>query len=361
MIQPLRHVAEMDLYALAAVTDAEDARLVSLAQNESLRAPSPLAVAAANYTLSNGAAYPDPDWNKLRSALASRHGLTADNILCGAGSMELIAALAQCFLDGEHHALASEYSYAFFETAVARVGSRLLKAKEAAFTVNIRSLIESVTAQTRIVFVANPGNPTGTRIPTRDLLALRAALSHDILLVIDEAYGEFTEGLDAPTFDMVETGNTVVLRTFSKAYGLAAMRIGWGYFGPPICAHLRKVLNPNNINSASQAAATAAVLDDAYMRETTRLTSEIRDRFQVSLMQLGYAPPPSCANFILIPFASAEKAAFAQQRLYDGGFILRGMSGYGLPDCLRATISSEHHMQGVINILKSLRHQGDTI
>ncbi|MBW4707008.1 aminotransferase class I/II-fold pyridoxal phosphate-dependent enzyme [Roseobacter sp. YSTF-M11] len=358
MIPPLQHITGMAPYALASLPAASDQDMISLAQNESLRPPSPQAIAAAKNALAYGQLYPDPDWSDLRTELAGRHGLKAENILCGAGSMELIAALAQCYLDDRNIALASEYSYAFFRTASERVGSRLVAAKENGFKVSIDSLLATSTAQTRLVFIANPGNPTGTRIPTSDLIALRNDLADGTLLIIDEAYGEFADGTDQSAFNLVDRGDTVVLRTLSKAYGLASMRVGWGYFPPDVATQLRKILTPNNVSSVSQAAATAAVADHTYMRHTTRLTKEIRLAFSLSLKDLGLEPPASDTNFVLIPFKSEADATAADAALRRHGFVARGMGGYGLPNCLRLTISQETHMKSVIRVLASQSNQG---
>ena len=176
-------------------------------------------------------------------------------------------------------------------------------------------------------------------------MRLREALPDYVVLVIDEAYGEFCDAPGEQVFDLVTRGDTVVLRTFSKVYGLAGMRVGWGLFPPAICAEIRKVQNPGSIPIASLAAAAAAMRDQAHMTRVRDETAVRRDRFAGAMRQLGLMVPQSHTNFVLIGFGSTERAASADAALRAEGVVLRPMGGYGLADCLRATIGSEDDMQ----------------
>lgn len=357
--RPNPHVAALAPYALADLSAPPGKRLISLAQNESAMPPSPGAVEAARAVLSDARLYPDPDWRELREAIAGVHGLDPASILCGCGSMELIGALAAAYLGPANRALTTSYGYLFFRTATRLAGAEIDLAPEAGLTVDIDALLGEVRPDTRVVFVANPGNPTGTRITRADLLRLRDRLPGDVLLVIDEAYGEFADAPGEAMFDLAARGDTVVLRTFSKAYGLAGMRVGWGVFPPEIAAQLRKILNPNNISAASQAAATAAMRDQAYMRKVRSETAARRDRFAAQMRGLGLGVPESHANFALLRFASPNAASAAGQALRDEGILMRAMGGYGLADCLRATIGAEEDMQLARDILAT-RSNGET-
>ena len=354
MIKPARHVEKMMPYVLADLEAPEGVHLVSMAQNESLRPPSPKAVEAAAGALKNVAEYPDPDWNELRLAIAKVHNIPAENILCGAGSMELIACITQAYLEPGTRALSTQYGYAFFKTATQFANAGYIQAAETGLMVSVDALVETVTADTKVVFVANPGNPTGTRISNTELVRLRELLPDNILLVIDEAYGEFSDGIDPPVFDLIDRGNTIVLRTFSKAYGLAGMRVGWGLFPSDILSEVRKLLNPNNISFASQAAATAAMLDQPYMKETCKLTAQIRDKFIGDLGKTGIVTDKSFTNFSLLQFQNATLAGQAFGALREEGIVMRNMAGYGLGNCLRATIAGENEMQRAAEILKNL-------
>ncbi|MGJ8616904.1 MAG: pyridoxal phosphate-dependent aminotransferase [Sulfitobacter sp.] len=351
MIKPLPHIAAMSPYALAKLNAPVDKRLVSLSQNESLQAPSPRAIKAAAEAVEGAQLYPDPDWSALRSALAKRYQIPAEGILCGNGSMELIAGLTQGFAGPLNAVLAPAHAYPFFRTAAQLALARFDTAPENNGQVSVDALIAAVRPDTRIVFVANPGNPTGTRVSRGELVRLRNGLRSDILLVIDEAYGEFADHLNEPMFDQVGRGDTVVLRTFSKAYGLAGLRVGWGLFPDHIATALRKVMNPNNISVAGQAAACAATLDHEYMRATCLTTSKRRDQFITQLRSVGFEVADSFTNFALIRFANAEAADRADAMLRAEGVFLRAQGGAGLPDCLRITIGSKEDMNTAASLL----------
>ena len=348
-MKPVPHIAALAPYALADLAP----ELTSLAQNESLRPPSPKVTEAVQMALAETHLYPDPDWTELRSVIAQVHSISADHILCGAGSMELIGALASSYLGAGDRMLTTEFSYLFFRTATQLSGAEFDLAPEHDLTVNVDALLDSVRPNTKIVFVANPGNPTGTRIETPALRRLRDGLSKDVMLVIDEAYGEFSDALSESTFDLVDQGNTAVLRTFSKAYGCAGFRVGWGLFPPPLAAEMRKVLNPNNVSNVSQAATAAAMRDQTYMLETVRKTTEIRDHFITEMRALNLTVPDSFANFAILVFDTAEHAQAADQALRADGIAMRAMGGYGLAHCLRATIGDEQTMQRAAACLKS--------
>jgi histidinol-phosphate aminotransferase len=358
MIRAVPAVAAMASYALA---DLGDSTAVSLAQNESAFPTTPKAVAAGQAALASATLYPDPDWRDLRAAIASVHGLPANQLLCGAGSMELIGCLIRAFAGPGDDVLGTEYGYLFVATACQQSGARYIRASEPELTVSVDLLLAAVTPTTRIVFLCNPGNPTGTRIVNVEILRLRDALPPDVLLVVDQAYGEFDEQDPAPIFDLVGRGDTVLLRTFSKAYGLASARVGWGFFPPAIGAETRKLLNPNNISAVSQAMASAAMRDQAHMAHVVGQTALIRDGFAERVRGTGLVVPESHTNFVLIRFGDAQAARQADVALRADGYILRDMGGYGLLECLRATVGTADAMDavaGVIEKLEAANHAG---
>ncbi|WP_217359598.1 pyridoxal phosphate-dependent aminotransferase [Ruegeria arenilitoris] len=358
MTYPHPHIARMSPYALADLAAPEGKTLISLSQNESLRPPSPKALEAAAQAMGTSMLYPDPDWTDLRNALTDLHQIDADGILCGNGSLDLIGCLARVFSGPERAVLAPVHAYPFFQTAACMANARFDTAQETDVTVSVDALLAAVQPDTGIVFVANPGNPTGTRIPKSELIRLRQGLRPDILLVIDEAYGEFSDHLGERCFDMVAEGNTVVLRTFSKAYGMAGFRVGWGLFPPGIAEELRKVMNPNNIPASAQIAATEAVRDDAYMRETCAMTAALRDQAATALKDAGFAPYPSFTNFLLLNMGGPKAAASANQRLRSEGVFLRPQGGAGLPHTLRMTVGSQGLMETAIEILTQWKQEG---
>jgi histidinol-phosphate aminotransferase len=354
-MEPQEHIAAMASYALAQMDVPAGKRLISLAQNECLRAPSPRVIDAANRAVNGGAMYPDPDWSGLRTALADRHGVDAEGILCGAGSLDLIGAIARVYAGPGRAMLAPVHAYPFFRTAAQMAGARLDTAPELDATVSVDAMLAAVRPDTRVVCVANPANPTGTRISRAELMRLRAGLSHNVLLIIDEAYGEFADHLNTSVFDMVQGGNVVVLRTFSKAYAMAGFRVGWGLFPVEVAAQLRKVLNPNNVSVVSQMAALAAVEDEEYMRETCAMTAHLRDHATERLQAAGIAVFPSLTNFVLMDLGTVEAAQTADAALRAEGVFVRPQGGAGLPHCLRMTIGPAAELDMAITLLEHWR------
>ena len=352
MIRPTPHVVAMSPYALAELNAPAGKRLISLSQNESLRRPSPQVGDAVVNAVANAHLYPDPEWAGLRNELAALHRIPASAILCGNGSMELIACLTQTYCDEQGAVLAPAHAYPFFLTATELTRARYDAAPEEGVTASVDSLLAAVQPDTRIVFIANPGNPTGTRIPRAELVRLREGLRGDILLVVDEAYGEFADHLGEPVFDLVGRGDTGILRTFSKAYGLAGMRVGWGLFPESIAGEVRKVMNPNNISDAGQAAAAAALSDQAYMRETCAITARLRDGFLHRLREAGFDVAESFTNFALIRFDDARAAQQADAALRAEGVVARAQSGAGLSDCLRVTIGTAEELNFAASLLE---------
>lgn len=355
MINPVSHIGAMAAYALANLGGSE---MVSLAQNESAFPASPKAISAGRIAMGQIHQYPDPDWPELRSAIAGVHNIDPANILCGVGSMELIGALIRTYAGVGDRVLGTDYGYAYIASATAQVQADYVKARELDLTVSIDDILSTVVPETKIVFVCNPGNPTGTLIPNSEIIRLRNNLPVDVLLVIDQAYAEFSDHLEhhhpAEIFALIERGDTVVTRTFSKAYGLAGARVGWGYFPSEIAGEIRKVLNPNNISIPSQLCATAAMHDQRYLNEIVRKTFLLQDRFSGQIQELGLKVPRSHTNFVLIQFDSPETMQRADAALQSNNLLMRGMGGYGLHNCLRATISKEEIMTRAATILKGI-------
>ncbi|MGR3616810.1 MAG: pyridoxal phosphate-dependent aminotransferase [Paracoccaceae bacterium] len=353
MISAVDKIAAMAPYALA---DLGPTGTISMAQNESAFRPSPSALHAGQQALAASELYPDPEWGALRTAIAKVHGLRRDDLLCGAGSMELIGALIAGFAGPGDEVLGCQYGYAYFATACQLSGTRYVTAPEPQLKVDPEEILPMVTGATKIVFVCNPGNPTGTVVANSALVRLRENLPIDVLLVIDQAYGEFCDPMDDPEvlFDLVARGNTVLTRSFSKAYALAGARVGWAYAPKAIGEQIRKILNPNNVSAVSQEMARAAVLDQEYLAELVRRTSELRDSFSDNCRVLGVQVPESGTNFALLRFASPMDAVRANEALRKNGLMARAMGGYDLHDCLRITICDRPVMERALAVLKEM-------
>ncbi|MCJ8143908.1 aminotransferase class I/II-fold pyridoxal phosphate-dependent enzyme [Ancylobacter sp. A5.8] len=349
-MRAVRHVEQLAAYALA---DLGGQRR-TLAQNESAYPPSPLAIAAGHAALENAALYPDPDWTELRAAIAAQHGLDPATILCGTGSMDLISCTIRAFAGPGREVLAPRYGYLFAATATAQADATYVTVDEARGMVDVDGLLRAVTPATAMVFLCNPGNPTGTRIPSREILRLRDGLPASVLLVVDQAYGEFDDQDHRAVFGLVARGDTVVLRTFSKAYGLAGVRIGWGVFPPEVGREVRKLQNSNDVTVIALAMAAAAMRDQLHMRDVVARTAATRAIFAEGLTAAGYAVLPSHTNFVMVRLADRGEADRAHAALLGAGLIARQLGGYGLADSLRITIGLPEEMQAALAVLTGL-------
>ena len=355
MIAPKPHIAAMQSFALADLSAEPGVKVISLAQNKSLSPPSPKALEAAKHAMTDASLYPDPDWADLPAAIAERHGLDADDILCSAGSMDVIAALIMAFCGPGDRVLSTAHGYGYFRTSAQFVQADYDAAPETDLTLDVDALLAMIQPTTRIVCVANPGNPTGTRISRAELIRLRDAMPADVILLIDEAYAEFTDHLGEQMFDLVERGDTVVTRSFSKAHALAGQRIGWGLFPPSIGKHARKLLTAGGVTAVSCAAAAASMRDPGHVAAAVTKTSAIRDRFIASMNAIGIKTAPSHTNFALLQFSDVAERERADAALRARGVIMRPMGGYGLPHTLRATIAADETMEMVASILTAWR------
>jgi histidinol-phosphate aminotransferase len=262
------------------------------------------------------------------------------------------------YMSAKDRLLMCEYGYLFMRTLARLVGASVDTAAEPEYRVDVDSLLDQLKPDTKIVFIVNPGNPCGSVIHNDEIRRLRAALPDDVLLLVDEAYAEFVDaGFHLPIFDLVEQGNTVVTRTFSKIYGLAGLRVGWGYFPPAIRDQLRKVLNPSSVSLLSQVAARAAMQDQETARQASAQIAQQRDYLSAQISSLGLTVVPSQTNFVLVDFESQDSAAAAFDFLRNHGLVVRPMGGYGLPACLRITIGTPEQMQLTAKTLAAWRDQ----
>ena len=348
----------MEPYALPDTSAAAGLEPIVLAQNEHAYPPSARVRQAISDALDQAQLYSDSDWTELRSAIAEVHDLDPGNIVCGCGSMELMSALMLAYLSPAERILMTEYGYLFMRTLARLVGAQVDSAAEPDYRVDVDNIIGALRPDTKLVFIVNPGNPCGSLLHNDEIRRLRAALPQDVLLLVDEAYAEFVDdGFHSPLFDLAEQGNTVITRTFSKIYGLAGLRVGWGYFPGAIRDQLRKVLNPGSVTSLSQVAARAAMQDQASVVEARRLIAGQRDYLTSAIGDLGLRVVPSQTNFILVDFETDKRAASAHRFLRDHRLIVRPMAGYGLPACLRITIGKPEQMQLTARTLAEWRRR----
>jgi histidinol-phosphate aminotransferase len=326
-------------------------RPIRLASNESALGPSAKAVAAYRALADDIHRYPDGSALELREALGRRHGLDPARIVCGAGSDELITLLLRSYAGPGDEVLYSRHGFLMYPIGAQTVGATAVAAPERDLTTDVDALLARVTEHTRLVFIANPNNPTGTYLSASDMARLHAGLPSSAVLAIDAAYAEFVNRNDyEPGVALVDRAdNVVMLRTFSKIYALAGLRLGWAYCPPGIADVLNRMRGPFNVTAPALAAGVAAVEDVAAVERAHAHNERWLAWFSERLAALGLALTPSVANFVLARFPEDPQknadAAFAY--LQSRGILTRQMGGYGLPQCLRITIGTGEEMERV--------------
>ena len=355
MITPRPAVARLPYYH-AGERKARTSRVYKLSSNESALGAGPRTLAAYREAAAGMHRYPDPEWTALREALAERHDLNVSQIVCGAGSEDLIGTLAHTYLDPGSSAVHSEFGFPLYRIVTIGCDATPVAAPETNMHADVDRLLAAVREDTRILFLANPNNPTGAVLSFDRIRALHEALPPHVLLVLDSAYADYLE--DDPTYDsglaLVREGadNVIVTRTFSKLHGLAGLRIGWAYAAPAIVEALRRTGRTFGVNAAAQAAAVAAIADTEHLATTVAHTMNWRNWLERELAGLGYDATPSAANFILVR-VPGDDAAPAFEFLKDRGVIVRPAAPYGLPASLRVTVGLEDENRAFIEVMKA--------
>jgi len=329
---------------------------IKLSANENPLGASPKAIASIR-DFQNSALYPDGSAVDLRDELAARFAIDASRIVCGNGSDEILHLLAQGFLEPGDQTISTKHAFLVYRLITEAAGAEAVCVPEKNLTTDVDAMLGAVTDKTRMVFIANPNNPTGTMISPDELLRLHAGLRSDIILVIDGAYAEYVPAAEYESgFGLVDQfDNVVVTRTFSKVYGLAALRLGWGYFPSSIADILNRIRPPFNVNSLAMRAGIAALKDQDHINKSVSHNRVWRDWLTQQIGGLGFEVIPSQANFILIRFGSAEIAGAADQYLGQKGLIVRGMASYKLADCLRVTVGLEDANRRVVAALAEFK------
>ncbi len=331
------------------------AEVIKLSSNEGALGPSPAAVEAYRQAAAVLHRYPDGHCVALREAIGHAHGLDPARIVCGAGSDEIIGLLCGAYAGQGDEVLYSEHGFLMYPIAALAAGARPVKAPETELTADVDSLLAHVTERTRIVFIANPNNPTGTYLSSDEMWRLRAGLPDSVLLVIDAAYAEYVGNNDYSTgADLVDGGaNVVMTRTFSKIHALGGARLGWGYCPAAVADVLNRVRNPFNVGTPAQAAGRAAIRDMAFTEKSRVHNDTWLDWTKVRLRELGLAVPSSVGNFVLVRFPKdpGRDAEAADAFLKSRGIIVRRMASYGLPDSLRISIGLAEHMRATVEAL----------
>ncbi|MEX0583633.1 MAG: histidinol-phosphate transaminase, partial [Sneathiella sp.] len=311
----------------------ENQKVTKLSSNESPLGPSPKAIAAIETVLAEGHRYPDGGSRLLTEAIAKVHDIDPARIVCGNGSDELISLLSTAYVGPGDEVLFPEHGFLMYAISATVAGATPVKAPEVERTADVDNLLAAVTDRTKVVFLANPNNPTGTYLAYSEVQRLREELREDILLVLDAAYAEYVSRDDYRAgVEMVEAHDNVVMtRTFSKIYGLAAVRLGWAYCPPAIVDVLNRVRGPFNVNALAQAGGVEAVRDQAHIEKARQHNDKWLPILTQSFRGMGLGVTPSVGNFVLLDFdGSGKSAADAEAALAEQGLLLRAVAGYGL-------------------------------
>lgn len=330
-------------------------RVFKLSANETPLGPSPLARAAFIAAADELERYPEGSSAELRQAIAGRYGLNADRIVCGAGSDELLHLLAQAYLGEGDEAIATEHGFLVYPIVTRAAGAKIVQVKEKNLRADVDAILAAVTPRTKIVFLANPNNPTGSYLPLDEVRRLHASLRPDILFVIDAAYCEYVNKNDYESgIELVTTSqNCVMTRTFSKIYGLAALRLGWMYAPAHVVDVVNRVRGPFNVSIPALHAGVASILDVDHFEKARAHNEEWLDWLTMEIPKLGLEVAPSVANFLLVRFPDepGRTAGEADEFLMKQGLILRQVASYGLPDHLRLSVGIEEANRAVVAAL----------
>lgn len=330
-------------------------KVVKLSSNETPLGASPAATQAYIEATKTLHRYPDGNATKLREAIAEVYNLPPEQIVCGAGSDELIGLLVHGYACAGDEILISQHGFLMYKIYGQSVGASVISAPEKNLTADVDALLAAVTHKTKIVFIANPNNPTGTYISAKEMKRLRDSLPENVILAIDGAYSEYATAPDySDGSELVSsTGNTVILRTFSKIYGLSALRLGWAYAPANIIDVINRIRGPFNVGTPAIMAGIAAVRDKEFTKKAIEFNAKWREFLTTELTKFGLKVTPSIGNFVLVEFLSDKHTAHeASEFLMERGIIVREVANYGLPNHLRISIGLEEDNKAVVASLK---------
>src|SRR5512139_1826649 len=354
--QPRPGVLDIAPYIPGKSTAPGVAKIFKLSSNETPLGPSATAIAAYRAAGEHLEDYPDGSASALRDAIGAAFGLDPDRIVCGAGSDDLLNLLARAYLKDGDEAIHATHGFVVYPIATLAAGATPVVAPETNYTVNVDSILKAVTPRTRVVFLANPNNPTGTYIPFDEVKRLHKGLPQDVLLVLDAAYAEYVQRNDYESgIELVATTDNVVMtRTFSKIYGLAALRLGWMYGPAHVVDAVNRIRGPFNVNAPAIAAGIAAIRDTAHVEKSRAHNTRWLAWLTEEIGKLGLPVTPSIANFLLIHFPDSKgrTAKDADIFLTKRGLILRQVGVYKLPNALRMSVGTEEANRLVVQALK---------
>ncbi len=340
-ITPQPGIMDIALYEGGASHVEGKTNVLKLSSNENPLGPCDAAREAFSRAMHDLHRYPSTDHASLRAAIGEVWGLDPARIVCGVGSGEILKLLAEGFAGPGDEIVMTDHGFSMYPIYAHACGAKPVVAPERERVVDVDAILKACTKRTRLVFLANPGNPTGTMIGPNELRRLAEGLPPRVLLALDGAYAEYVDGYDAGAALVAERDNVVMTRTFSKIYGLGGLRVGWGYGPQAVIDVINRIRGPFNLSTAALATAEAAVRDVAYMRRCQTENAKWRDWLARTLAEMGVPSDTSTANFVLARFADATEADACDGHLRSEGIIVRRVAGYKLPHCLRITVGDE--------------------
>ncbi len=340
-ITPQPGIMDISLYVGGASHVDGHENVLKLSSNENLSGPSEAVMKAFSLSAHELFKYPSTDHASLRAAIAEAHSLDADRIVCGVGSDEIITFLCQSFAGPGDEVIHTEHGFSMYKISTLAAGATPVEVAERDRVVDVDAILAACNEKTKLVFIANPANPTGTMIGPADLEKLADGVPEHTILVLDGAYAEFVHGYDGGASLVESRHNVVMTRTFSKLYALGGLRIGWGYAPRAIIDVLNRVRGPFNLSGPALVAAEAAIKDVVYAERAVADNTRNRAWLAEALAEIGVPSDASCANFILARFASEAEANACDDHLKSQGILVRRVAGYKLPNCLRITIGDE--------------------
>lgn len=340
-IRPQPGILDIALYEGGASHVAGVTNAVKLSSNENPFGPSDRAREAFSRAVHNLHRYPPTDHLALRTAIGEVHGLDPDRIICGVGSDEVINLLCQAYAGPATEVVQTEHGFLLYRVSALAAGATPVEVPERERVTDVDAILSACSHRTRLVFIANPNNPTGTMISAAEVERLAAGLPQQALLVLDGAYAEYVAGFDGGAEIVTRRSNVFMTRTFSKIYGLGGLRIGWGYGPKPVIDVLNRIRGPFNLSQAQLDAAEAAVRDQDWVNRCRADNARMRNWLAEALAELGIPSDVSMANFILARFSSPDEASACDDYLRGQGLIVRRVASYKLPNCLRITIGDE--------------------
>ena len=342
---------QINLYEGGLASIDGQSNVVKLSSNENPLGPSDAAIEAFRQTSFDLHRYPSSDHMNLRQAIGSVFDLDPKRIICGVGSDEVLGMIAHAYAGPEDDVIFTEHGFALYRTWALAAGARPVKVREQERVTDVDAILEACSERTKLIFIANPNNPTGTMISEAEITHLADHIPQQSLLVLDGAYVDYLEGYNGGAKLAEERHNVFMTRTFSKLYGLGGMRVGWGYGPKNIINNLNRIRGPFNLSAAALAAAEAAVLDRAYAKKCRDENNRLRTWLSEALAEQGVPSDTSFANFILARFSSQVEAEACDDFLKAARLIVRRVAGYNLPNCLRITVGDERACRQVADCI----------